>query len=682
MRKLTAKLFIVSLIVVLLASLLANMANTSLYSVNVQRISFKTDKGVLSGLLYLPKGASKDDPRPTIVTTHGYLNSAEMQDAPAVELSKRGYVVLALDMYEHGHSVNTVDKKPADVFFSFWPASLFDAVQYMYKQDYVLKDAKGNGIIAVSGHSMGGFSTTMAVVMDEQQFATTGIRKISASLAAGADFTYTTYLKVTEEVANAAFGQRTDGIIASHYDEFFFDAAAQKTGSTVVYKDYLKQAEGQAFLGNPANPQPGQFYTLANGGKRVIYTPSIIHPWDHFSPEATKDQIEFYSIAFAGFTTASMKTIPATIQTWWLKEGFEFIALLGFFFMFMLLASLLINRVKMFAGLNKPTESLVAGPKSTVQKIVYWLIIVSSAAFPAFFFPTLMDKQAHGLLILQRASEVVIVLGLIMLVLTLVKDKGKAVSRIVASALSVVAALVMYVFTTTSAKLFVTNAYFNEPTTNQFVFWALMCSLFAVIVISFVHYFDRSRNPEFDNRQYGLSASVKNIVLALVVAVVLLVAGYAVLYFVDLVFKTDFRFWVWAVKTFEPAHVVAMLKYAPLFFVFYFVNAVAVNLNTNNKYVHGWKGYVVAFSMNVGGLILWLAYQYGKLFATGVGGIANQALNGILLFALIPTLVVATIFTKVLYKKTGNVYLAAFLNTLLMTMITVANTIMYTAMIK
>lgn len=108
--------------------------------------------GTLSGLLYMPKGVDASNPHPTIVTTHGYLNSAEMQDETAIEMSRRGYVVLALDMYDHGHSHGNADNTGG--FFNFWPTSLWDAAQYMYSQDYVAKDAQGNGQIAVSGHSM------------------------------------------------------------------------------------------------------------------------------------------------------------------------------------------------------------------------------------------------------------------------------------------------------------------------------------------------------------------------------------------------------------------------------------------------------------------------------------------------------------------------------------------------
>ena len=45
--------------------------------------------------------------------------------------------------------------------------------------------------------------------------------------------------------------------------------------------------------------------------------------------------------------------------------------------------------------------------------------------------------------------------------------------------------------------------------------------------------------------------------------------------------------------------------------------------------------------------------------------------------ALVPTLAVASCITRLLYKKTGNVWTAAFFNTILMTMMTVANTTIY-----
>ena len=141
LKKSTVALLAVSLALILVGSIFASLFNTGFGSVSVKRISFDTANGNLSGLLYMPKGASESNPRPTVIVTHGYLNSAEMQDANAIELSRRGYVVLALDMYDHGHSKLNKDVYGGTEFFDlwskFWIHSMNDAATYIYSQPYV-----------------------------------------------------------------------------------------------------------------------------------------------------------------------------------------------------------------------------------------------------------------------------------------------------------------------------------------------------------------------------------------------------------------------------------------------------------------------------------------------------------------------------------------------------------------
>ena len=222
-KKIPVRMLICSLAIVLCFSFLACLFNTGMFSVNVSRIQFNTDNGVLSGLLYMPKGASASSPRPAVIVTHGYLNSAEMQDANAIELSRRGYVVLALDMYDHGHSnINESVYEPYAPYGAFlmtwapfWVNSMNDAVKYMYDQPYVLKDENGNGILGVTGHSMGGFSSTMAVANDEQAFAESGIRRIRANLTEGSDFGYSGIFGVTAQVFDQSGGGRILGKVAA-----------------------------------------------------------------------------------------------------------------------------------------------------------------------------------------------------------------------------------------------------------------------------------------------------------------------------------------------------------------------------------------------------------------------------------------------------------------------------------
>ena len=271
-RSRTVVVLAIAVALMLLGSIFAQMFNTSFYKVKVSRISFDTDSGTLSGLLYMPKGVDASNPHPTIVTTHGYLNSAEMQDETAIEMSRRGYVVLALDMYDHGHSHGNADNTGG--FFNFWPTSLWDAAQYMYSQDYVAKDAQGNGQIAVSGHSMGGFSSEMAIYLDEQNYAAAGYRIIKAGLSMGADYSWTSYLGLDEEAAVATFGGRTIGKKVAEklgipcYDAEIIEKMAKETGFA---PDYVKEAGEYA---------PGSFLSSAFSNRMFGPTNEDIL-WEH-----------------------------------------------------------------------------------------------------------------------------------------------------------------------------------------------------------------------------------------------------------------------------------------------------------------------------------------------------------------------------------------------------------------
>ena len=62
------------------------------------------DGAMLSGLLYRPPNATPTHRAPGVLAVHGYINTRETQSPFAIELARRGYVVLALDRRGHGYS--------------------------------------------------------------------------------------------------------------------------------------------------------------------------------------------------------------------------------------------------------------------------------------------------------------------------------------------------------------------------------------------------------------------------------------------------------------------------------------------------------------------------------------------------------------------------------------------------
>ena len=198
------------------------------------------------------------------------------------------------------------------------------------------------------------------------------------------------------------------------------------------------------------------------------------------------------------------------------------------------------------------------------------------------------------------------------------------------------------------------------------------------LIVTMFFYAVTKKKEGMTIESYGIKANGRTILASLGTAVFGVAILYAVLFLIQAVFGTDFRFWTMAVRTFKPEFLVVALRYLPFFFIYYLINAVTLNVNTRGRK----NGYLMAVGLNIGGLILWMALQYGMDFVTGVSMMPMQALNGILLIATIPCLAVAAMYARKLFEKTNNVWLAAFTNTILFTLITVTNTAMFWNMVN
>ena len=97
-------LLALGLMLIVGGSALAHAIQTS-NGVTVTQVRYPGEAGVvMSGWLYRPARATAAHRAPAVLASHGYINTAEMQSAFAIELSRRGFVVLAMDMTGHGKS--------------------------------------------------------------------------------------------------------------------------------------------------------------------------------------------------------------------------------------------------------------------------------------------------------------------------------------------------------------------------------------------------------------------------------------------------------------------------------------------------------------------------------------------------------------------------------------------------
>jgi len=435
--------------------------------------------------------------------------------------------------------------------------------------------------------------------------------------------------------------------------------------------------------------------------------------------------VDFYTQAFeyqlgeAGLATAFEPT-ERSGQIWWLKETFEFVAMIGLFLAIIPAITLLL-KVPFFKKVitaegevveveetkEEETEKETA-EEETVEiveevKVVKngkkWGLILTAiivSLIPAYYFPTLISKYnpASGATYTTLADftkiaetimwvAMILILGIWITALAVKVFKGEeegikanqyAWKVTKPTILVAFIALVLRYFTVNASSILVDGYYFNAPTTNQIGYWALVSAIITVFALVVTHY-TVNKAEGATIKTYGLKGSIIQVLIALLLSLTVVAGIYVVVFVINLIFNTDFRLWVYAVKSFNLHHFVALLKYAPIFFIYYLVNSVSVVANT--KDVKGWKGHLYAMFLNAGGLVLFLIYHYGKLFLTGTAAYPTLALQPILLFGLIPSLALAALFTRKVYEKTNNVWVAVFLNTILFTLITVANTAIY-----
>jgi len=715
--------------IVLVTSFLANLVNTSAYKVSVTEVKMETgEDSYLVGLRYAPKTCTEDSKCPVIITTHGYLNSKEMQDEAAVELSRRGYIVYAMDMYDHG------DSSSSGGSFTFWLTAQYDAANWVYENEKaLLKGADEVGMIAVAGHSMGGFSSRMAAFTDAGSVLAAMVpgapeykQRIVAVLSMGADYQWPETFGMSADTFITLSGNRTMGTVAGRYDEFFFNssctiayedrndpktpnnpdddtpyASCSYAGNQVVEKNWGANVHGKATYYNVPvltvlQDKTGAYADVESGvwnddveGGRVIYMPNEIHPWNHFSTETAAYQVDFYNKAFAtqaqlhGASFELADNAETKVQTWWLKEGFNGLGLVGMFIV-VVAAIALFARLPFFAGVN--TTEINETTRATGARGKLMLVFACATTFAtAWAFPVIngaytTDGYVNALKAIMWATALVLLAaGITYFVVKAVKGEDekteKVVGGVVVGGVAVFAAAFFAYFALTRT-FFADGTYYSQPGTTTIAYWALVSATLTLLSLVIGHYLSNKRDG-YTCANYGLKANWKQVLLALLIAVIVVAGVYGITFAVEYFLRVDFRLWTYAIKPFGVGHLEAFARYLPVFFLFYLVNAISVVANTGHDKT--WKGTLKAVLLNALGVVFILALHYGQLFVTGTAKWPGQALNMILTWALVPTLAIAAWIARKSYLKTGNIWTAVFINALLFTLMQVANTTLYYA---
>lgn len=365
----------IAIVLMLISMIGASLIQTSGGRVKVDEVNWVDTDGIRkTALLLVPENATLETPAPAIVTSHGFLNNKEMQDLNYVELARRGYVVLAIDMASHGDS--QIAPGVGNMMPSVWQGVLFLA-------DIGYVDTTR---IGVTGHSFGGFSSNFAVTMDNAA----GTNLISAVLVNSMDPTYDSD---SDGVFDNVYGSRDVGVVAGEYDEFGFNIF-DENGVKQPKPDYIHSDEAQSFLyfgtdrGDEPEREANTVYTQEVDGQeamRVIYTSNIIHPWSHFSARSTKSTIEFFEQALG-----APNPIPATNQVWQWKTVFNVVGIVGFV-MFAINCAIALLATPFFRSVSSlGADQTLTAPAFKGKKWWFWTSLVISAVVGSVIFLPIM----------------------------------------------------------------------------------------------------------------------------------------------------------------------------------------------------------------------------------------------------------------------------------------------------
>ncbi|MBQ2710754.1 MAG: alpha/beta hydrolase, partial [Clostridia bacterium] len=645
---------------------------------DIQTKSYTVNGKIISGVLFRPKNA-EDGSRPAVVFSHGLYNNREMQIQNAIEMVRRGYVVVIIDQHNHGHNTSGTS--------SFFDTTHLDAAKYCYNLPEVDKSR-----IGVSGHSMGGYSTTNVLSLDSQTAKNQKDANFKAGKAMGIVSAYLVQAAGAPTGALQSTNIIAAGLVKGNADEFFYggsqlkeptyvlqnrgtvtkynfdDVDAQgnpvyyvkkgdefvaatkysKTGSYYKYTTsgntyyYLQSKPAFKFTrgidptadddwatvnggiyGNGgqliAQPADGKLASVANKGAalasstqqiRAVYEAKETHPMNHCSTQTAAHVIDFFYNAFGVVDGYEFKA--PTNQTWWLKEVFSGIGIIGLFALLLPVLDLLLQS-KAFASLKgEPAEApvLLTRPRKHVS---YWLGGILTTIFGAISFHNLVAeenwyKAFHLDTILDNASAGFIYVNM-----------GKMAA------------------------------------------WGIMCAVFSLLVTGIIwivnHVINMVKYGEdfaaHDERPFaGLEIrSWGNIVKTIVLAALLVLTFYGI---VNLVWQTttvQFQVWVFGPRVFDPIRIASMAKYIPFFAVYYVMMAAGAQ-GYRVKDLPEWATIAINVVFNVAGfmLIVWHANSY--FINNGAMIHTSNNMHYIHAFPMIPSIAIATVMARRIYVRT------------------------------
>ena len=603
------KLFLYCLVVIISSSFFASLIQTSFGKVDVKLMNLKTPDGQnLVYDLYKPSIATENDKQPLIVVVPGFQRSKEALSNIAIELSRRGYVVALIDPYAQGMSSSSLSRLAATT----QGYGMFALVDYAYAENFSFVDINK---IGSTGHSMGG----NAAIRGADFF---GKEAIKSGKKSKLDSVYISGYVLTLRENILRDSKSNMGVSYALYDEGAFrnDLQGWDAGNMKIAPESLRTVNSVLPKDKKVTEvELGKYYgERSNNTLRVIFNEELLHPFQPYNKEATKNQLDYFDKVFG-----APISINSNNQIWQYKELFTLINMIVSLLM-------LIPIAKLFLSLNFYKDIVKDIPASLPEqtsksKMIFWSVFFLSALIACISFIPMVD----------------------------------------------VAKILFYESANRELTWF-----FPQRMNNSVMLWAAFNGSIG-LVIFFISYYFFGRHHGVNTNSWGLQINKVELFKTIMLGLSIFICYYLILYFVYFLFHVDYRFWFMGVRIFQPEMLLVLVMYFPLFFIFFFSNSLRVNGAMRFKNQSEWKSRLIAGFANSLGLMMIIIIQYVTFAWTGTVFWTTNWLSVNLLFGIVPMMFILPYFNRIFFQLTGRVYLGPIVTCLIFIMILSTNTVVY-----
>ena len=363
------RLLLLSLLVIVVASFIASMIQSSGGRVHVQDIKIPTHNGQwVVADLYKPRSATSENPAPLVVIIPGFQRSKEALSNVAIELSRRGVVAILIDPYAQGFSSASMSRISATTE-GYGMFAVVDYAAGTPNLNYIDKTR-----IGATGHSAGGNAAIRGASYFGRQAIETGqASKLHSVFVSG--YVLTLREDILQDVRSNV------GVSYAFYDEGAYRNEL-KNGDMRRAPEALRAVNsGLAPSGESIiEVELGRYYGNTDDRTlRVVHNEMILHPFQPYITEATANQIEYFERVFELETDLSSDD-----QVWYWKELLGLISLIAALVAVVPMGRLLLE-IPYFRPLVHPLPPALPKPGGK-GKTLFWLMFVTGALIACFTY--------------------------------------------------------------------------------------------------------------------------------------------------------------------------------------------------------------------------------------------------------------------------------------------------------